>query len=266
VNDASRSAREHRLGGVIAEYRFGLFDRLLVIGVLGVVIALFFLLIYYLPITQEKGRWVERKSSPGSPLPFLLTALAVWAVVGTGFFLFSFRWPTLVLVFDEGMVCCQSARTAVYRWDEIREVQYSSAWIAKEWLYPTSPPSYTIRLHDGRQAVLPNWLRFRPLAGIIQSRTLDRLLKAALDDYDRGLSVRFGEFVSMDRAGLTIGKSTVPWPEVKEIKQSDKDGKIAVVCKGRWLNLSAGHFSRVPNHYVMLALVKQILANKVATD
>jgi hypothetical protein len=177
----------------------------------------------------------------------------------------SFKWPTFVAVFDNGLVSLKPTGTDVCRWEEIREVKYSSMWIAKEWLCPTSPPTCTLTLQDERQTVVPLWLRFHPLAQTIRDKTSDRLLRAALTSYQAGQSVVFGPYVRVDRSGLTIGNTTVPWPEVKEVNLSDKDGKISVARIGGWVNLSAGHISGIPNYFVMLALVQQIRASTVPT-
>ena len=82
------------------------------------------------------------------------------------------------------------------------------------------------------------------------------LLPLAFDRYMEGKSLTFGP-LSVDVEGLTHGKSFLPWGEVNEVKLAM--GMFTVTQKGKWLSWCKIGVASLPNLFVLLALVDNIV-------
>jgi hypothetical protein len=251
METASRLAQEHHLGRLLDEYRSSVFVQ--VLGVVGSALGLALALFLGCSRLAKAGwlpGWLE------ALFPLVLVGLAVYVVVGIGFFTLSTRWRTCVFAFERGLVSVEDSAAKVCRWDEVEEVTYSSedTGVGRE-----KVKTYTLHLSGGGVVVLSALKRFRQLTATVREKTLGRLLQTAVTTFQAGQPVLFGPAVSVDQEKLSVGETDVPWSDVLDISPSDKYGMILITRRGAWRKLSAGHLSDIPNYFVLVALVKEIL-------
>jgi hypothetical protein len=80
-------------------------------------------------------------------------------------------------------------------------------------------------------------------------------LPRAIAAYQSGATQTFGKF-SVSHAGISNGKETLPWNEVKSVLFSN--GFVFVMKEGKMLRWAAARIAKTPNIYVLSALVSYI--------
>ena len=90
----------------------------------------------------------------------------------------------------------------------------------------------------------------------IMEKTSELILPQAIRRYDKGKVVDFGK-VGVSKKGLHYGLSLLKWKEITGVQL--KAGYVSVRKRGKWLNWCNIAVSAIPNPFVFLALVNQIV-------
>jgi hypothetical protein len=195
---------------------------------------------------------VQRHPSGLFALGGVLLALGMWA------FWTGIRERGLqVLVFPDGLTRTARGTTEVIRWDDITEVLQQVTKHYTNGVYTGTTHVYTVRRAGKPDLMFNDALKnVEQLGNTIQQEIYKRLLPRAIATYNAGGVLHFGK-LSVSLQGLSNGKETLAWSDVKGIKL-DK-GMIAVSKQGKWLNWSTATVAQTPNVFVFMALVDSII-------
>lgn len=162
-----------------------------------------------------------------------------------------------VQVFADGLTYTKRGSSEVIRWDEIAEVLQQVTKRYVNGAYVGTSHIYTLRRPGKPNLKLDDALaNVEALGNTVQQEIYRRRLPQALAAYNAGAIVPFGK-LSLSQAGLSNGKETIAWSEIKGIKL-DK-GIISVSKQGKWLNWSTVTVAQTPNIFVFTALVDSII-------
>lgn len=190
------------------------------------------------------------------------TILLVPAVflLPVGVFMGLASWRNLglkVIAFEQGFVRIRRGRFLVVRWDDIELVWQSILDRYTNGIHQGTRYSYKVELHDGSQVAFNNSLRdIKRLGEILMHESSQAIYPRAMKQYDNGQTVDFGTLgVSQD--GLHCGRSLLQWEDIDAVQI--RRGLIEVSKRGKWFNWCNIPISSVPNLYVFLALVNEIV-------
>jgi hypothetical protein len=185
----------------------------------------------------------------------LCGGLGLALVVGT-----ALNWNTRVLVFPDGLVHIKNGKSSVFRWNDIGAVWQQITKRYVNGVYTGTTHFYTLRRYDGEQIKLNDSLgKVEELGNLVQSETFKRLMPKAIATYNAGGTVVFGK-ISVSPQGISNGKETLPWTEVKGV--TIDRGVISVSKQGKWLRWASDTAANTPNLYVFLQLVDAIIGIK----
>ncbi len=197
------------------------------------------------------------RSAKGNPLALPVIALGVgiaFIVIGS----IQARWS--VQVFEQGFSYVKGSATRVILWDDITSVQQQIVRQRVYFIPIATFYTYTIRTSKGENIKLTNSIgKVAQLGALIQSETFKRLMPRAIETYSGGGTLQYGK-LSMNQAGISNGKETVPWALVKGVQISN--GFIAVKKEGKWLTWANVAVAKTPNFFIFLALVDRIIGVK----
>lgn len=162
-----------------------------------------------------------------------------------------------VLVFPDGFTHTARGATEVIRWDDITEVQQQVTKHYTNGVYTGTTHIYTVRRAGKPDLKLNDALQnVEQLGNTVQDQAYRRLLPRAIATYNAGGILHFGK-LSVSQQGLSNGKDTIPWSEIKGVKL--EKGMIAVSKQGKWLNWATATVAQTPNIFVFTALVDSII-------
>ena len=188
-------------------------------------------------------------------LGLVLCGLAIWVVAAT-----VIGWNTRVLVFPDGLLHIKNGKSNVFRWDDIGAVWQQITKRYVNGVYTGTTHIYTLRRYDGEQIKLSDSLaKVEELGTLVQNETFKRLMPKAIATYNQGGTVVFGK-IRVSPQGISNGKETLPWPEVKGV--TIDRGVISVSKQGKWLRWASDTAANTPNLYVFLQLVDAIIGIK----
>ena len=182
----------------------------------------------------------------------------VLAAVG-GYLLFStLRARDLrAWLFTDGLAYRERGQMRVIRWDEIGWV-----WQRITRRYVNGVPvgtdyRYTLQRLDGEKFTLnPRLAKIGELGNHLQQELFRRLFPQAVEAYNSGQELSFGK-LSLSRAGISNGKETLPWEQVKGVKL--ENGQIVVSKQGKWLAWGGTPAHEVPNLFILLEIIHQVV-------
>jgi hypothetical protein len=114
-----------------------------------------------------------------------------------------------------------------------------------------------VQCNDGRKFVFKDTLAdVEDLGRTIQEEVTRRALPRVLEAYNTGQTIPFGK-LSISHAGITKGQETLPWDHVERVWLSQ--GELIVEKVGQRLRWSSFRVLEIPNLFVLLAIVNQIV-------
>ena len=216
-------------------------------------------------------------SSPLSGFPPVLVFVIpsfglIIMLVGLGLIIKAYLNRNLrVLIYEYGLVFIKRSGTEVIRWDQIAFVwhkvkkttstntttNYSTGYTTTT-TSTRIDHSYIVQRVDGAKIVFDQtFSRLRELGKTIEQESARYLYPQAVAAYNTGRPLVFGK-MTVRRAGLSDGRKTLSWNELKSIKVDANNGAIAIRKQGKWLNWSNISLSETPNIIVFEALVNGI--------
>jgi hypothetical protein len=98
------------------------------------------------------------------------------------------------------------------------------------------------------------------LAIIIQAAILPGLYEQAAQQYNAGQRLVFGP-VTIDKAGIQIGKKTYAWTEVQQVSIQRGILKVSKT-EGGWFSGASASVSVIPNLNVLVNIIHQVVGLK----
>jgi hypothetical protein len=191
-----------------------------------------------------------------------------------------------VSVFSWGFRWVNADKELSGRWDEVAELrQGASRTLAYGTIPGPTTYQYWVVLADGRactfigvlgvaasRASAQVSLRVTPgvttavtieqLGRIFRARVTSVLLPKAISRFNAGQSISFGP-LTVGPAGITAGDESVTWAEVQDVQT--RSGFVNVKKAGQWRAWSKVVVAQIPNYFVFNALVRAVLAQRVAS-
>jgi hypothetical protein len=162
-----------------------------------------------------------------------------------------------IQIFEQGFIYSKGSATSVIRWDDIESVQQQIIKQSVNFIPVGTSYAFTICTVGGETLKLTNSVgKVAQLGALIQNETFKRLMPRAIETYNGGGTLRYGR-LSVNQAGISNGKETIPWVQVKGIQISN--GFIVVKKEGKWLTWANVSVAQTPNFFIFLALVDRIV-------
>lgn len=190
--------------------------------------------------------------------PMLIFTFIFGALGSYLIYLWYSRRGKAVEAYEQGLLRIQGKKVKVTRWDDIDAVWQSITRRYYNGVYTGTTYVYTIRTKDGERFSVSNAYKdIETLGEIIQSEVTQRLLPVIVRAYQSGQTINFGK-LSLNSQGLIYKDKQLPWNQIKDLK-IDR-GYISIKQEGgRWFNWAQVMADTVPNLFVFLALVDNIV-------
>ncbi len=180
-----------------------------------------------------------------------------------------------VYVYEHGLVFLKRDSNDVIRWDQIAFVWHKvkktttttrntnpSTGYTTTTTSTTTYHTYVVQRVDGAKFVFDRtFSRLRELGKTIEQESARYLLSQAIAAYNAGHPIMFGK-MSVSFSGVSDGRKTLLWSELKSIKVDENNGAIAIRKQGKWLNWSNISLSETPNVLVFETLVNSIVGSR----
>ncbi|HEX8032285.1 MAG TPA: DUF6585 family protein [Ktedonobacterales bacterium] len=159
-------------------------------------------------------------------------------------------------LFEQGFVISLGGKTTTARWDDIVSVTQSITQVRYNGIPMPTTYKYTIALANGETVRVDNTFgKTGKLGDTIQRMSANALLPRAIASYQSGASLPFGK-ISISRAGVSDGKETVPWSNVKQI--TTQNGVLIIKRNDKQLAWVKTPVAKTPNFYIFMDLVGRI--------
>jgi hypothetical protein len=204
--------------------------------------------------------------------------LVVPPIIGSGLLWHLWKHRGLrVLIYPTGLLRIQGGEVQSFPWDEIRGIRmklhptgdphllYSGTGeddrgpLKAAWIETTAPTFQVwnvwleiIRLDDVAERFTAVLADFPEFVTEVQRRSFPSLWAATQSILESGESVEFADKLTANDAGLTYGKTTILWHEMKYLNLSGK--LISVKRKGAWMTGIARDATTITNLHVLFAL------------
>ena len=165
-----------------------------------------------------------------------------------------------VLLSRKGFAVVQRGQRTVYHWKDVIAQYQSITEHYYNGAYMRTTHVYTHECIGGERVVFNDSLKnVKKLGDAIAEEITARELPVVRQQYDAGELVSFGK-LGLSRKGLSYGTYFLPWREVRGVRIHE--GQISVSKKGKWLNWCTIGAASIPNLFVFLALVDEIIGVK----
>ncbi len=234
-------------GAPIGAYGGSIFARVSV-GIVGVVMALIGI-VAFIPSSGT----ADSTGDSSSPI----FAGIIWIAVALFCFwrLFSWRGARAQL-FEQGFVISRAGKTTAARWEDVVSVTQKAVRHRRYGVTIWTSYVYTISLANGEKVRVNNAFgKTAQLGDAIQRMSANALLPRAIASYKSGASLPFGK-ISISVAGISNGKETVPWSNIKQL--TVQNGAVIIKRNDKLLNWVRTPVAKTPNTYVLTALVEYI--------
>lgn len=188
-----------------------------------------------------------------------------WRMVLAGLLWFAFGIVTLrkgwrkpqsqVFVFHQAMACVERGEVEIIRWEDVNCVRRVDGCQSDPYRVP-GEGVYQLFLdrRDGRQFVFNESLsRFPSFCRLVREHTLRHMLPLALQAYEMGATVGFGD-VSISPEGIHYSGDMLPW-DLFERAETSK-GRLFLYSRHGWKPFGRVELSQVPNAHVLVALAE----------
>lgn len=243
----SQAAVSTQYGAPIGEYRGGIGGRIGT-GIIGAIMLIMGLLAVAAPLyLQDSPRLMVLGIFVG--VGFIAGALyffwTIWRMRGAH-----------AQLFEQGFIISLGGKTISARWDDIVSVTQQITRVDSNGIPAATVYSYSLLLANGKKVHFNNTFKNVPTLGeTIQRMSANVLLPRAIASYQSGASIPFGK-ISISQAGVSNGKETVPWSNIKHLAVQNGALNIRRTDKRlAWVNTPT---AKTPNLYVLLELAGRI--------
>ncbi len=208
---------------------------------------------------QRHGLVMIDDKLPG-PLVIAFILFAIGLLAGWGAYT---NWNKGVAACERGFAYNDRKGLQVWRWEDVDSLRSAITRHYTNGIYTGTTHVYTLFNHQNQRVVLSDSLiKVEELANLIDQGTFPFLYERAADQYNSGQQIISGP-VTVSKDGITIGKKTYPWPDVKEV--SIQRGMLKVSRKeGGWFSGASTSASSIPNLRVLLTILHQVVGIKTS--
>ena len=223
--------------------------------------------------------WTGQIGWPRGAKLWIITLAGMFAGPGVGLYLITFAirgMKLAVLIYPTGLFVLHRGRVIAFPWDELKAIQISGLpekAVLNRPLRPDGVPQTvwydlvksqrrvfgtTIALTrmDGEQVSLSSTLDGFPALGRrVQEETFRRLFPAHLEAFANGSVLEFGT-LSCDRNVLTVGKKSLPWVELDDLKRVAD--QLHLKKKGKKKAIAKCELSELINLHVLMGIAAAI--------
>jgi hypothetical protein len=188
-----------------------------------------------------------------SIIMFALGLLAGWRAYA--------NWNKGVATYERGFAYKDRKGLQTWRWEEVVSMTSAITRHYTHGIYTSTTHRYTLYNSQKQRLVLSDSVsKVEELAKDIDQNIFPLLYGPASDQYNAGQTIAFGP-VAINNGGITIGKKTYPWTDVKEV--TVHHGILKVSRKeGGWFSNARAPVSVIPNLRVLLAIIQQVVGLK----
>jgi hypothetical protein len=221
-----------------------------------VLVLLFGIYATYLAYQQHGAAMIDDKL-PG-PLVIALFLFALGMLAGWGAYT---NWNKAVAVYERGFAFNDRKGLQVWRWEDVVSMRSAITRHYTNGIYTGTTHIYTLYNRQNQRLVLADsFSKLEELANLIDNSIFPLLYEHAADQYNTGQEIVSGP-VAISKAGITIGKKTYPWKDVKEV--SVHRGILKVSRKeGGWFSGASASTAAIPNLRVLLTIIHQVVGLK----
>lgn len=204
--------------------------------------------------------WMEGEFGPMilSFCGLIAAALGAWTVYG---FFRDRGWR--VLLFPKGVAEVRGGKTTVLPWDDATHFWYAVTKNYRNGIYVGTTYNFTIQGENGQKLSFRNGLTdvsnkkvgVERLGEVMRDETMARLYPKYAAAYNAGQTITFGP-LSISKQGISNGKETIAWEQVKGINLDR--GVINIQKEGKWFTWKSATVGGTPNVFVFLSMVDQI--------
>ena len=182
-----------------------------------------------------------------------LGALAGWGAYA--------NWRKGAAVYERGLAYQDRTGLKTWSWEDILSMTSAVTRHYTNGIYTGTSHVYNLLGRHNQKVKLGDSIgKVESLARVIDTNIFPLLYPRAVEHYNSGEMLPFGP-VAISKQGITIGKRTYPWGEVKEV--SIHRGILKVTRKdGGWFGGARAPAAAIPNLRVLLAIIQQVVGLK----
>ncbi|GHO81320.1 hypothetical protein KSD_90910 [Ktedonobacter sp. SOSP1-85] len=242
---AQQAISTYQLGAYHSEFKVGLTRHYLTGLIAGLIITLLF---GFILINTGND------SSNVLLILFLLgLILLLYYVVD---FLIHMSWR--VYLCEQGFLLMKGSQADPFRWDQVQAMWQQVTKHYRNGIYTGTTHKYTIQRLDGHKIIFNDkFKQVEKLGDALSDAITTFMLPRALASYNAGQVLNFGP-LSVSQQGVSNGKETLPWHEIKEFGVNR--GIVSVRKEGKWFNWSTISVAKIPNFFVFMSLTRSILS------
>jgi hypothetical protein len=244
---AQQAIGTYQLGTPQAEFKIGLNRHYLTGIIAGIVVTGFF------------GAIVFAAGDSGSNSSLILLLFALLGFVLLVYYVVDFltHMSWRVYLCDQGFLLMKGTQAEPYRWEQIQAMWQEVTRHYRNGVYTGTTHKYTVQRLDGQKIVFNDkFKQVEKLGDALSEAITNFMLPRALASYNAGQVLNFGP-LSVSKQGVSNGKETLPWHEIKEFGVNR--GYVSVRKEGKWLNWSTIAVAKIPNFFVFMSLTRSIL-------
>jgi len=221
-----------------------------------VLVFLYGIYVTYLAYQLHGPAMIDDKLTGPSIVAFIMFGFGLLA--GWGAYT---NWKKGVAVYESGFAYKDRKGLQTWRWEDILSMTSAITRHYHNGIYTGTTHVYTLLNRQHQKLVLADsFTRVEEIAAAVETNIFPLLYPRAADQYNAGQMLGFGP-VAISKQGLTIGKKTYPWTDVKQV--SIHQGRLKVSRKdGGWFSGASAAVSVIPNLHVLLAIIQQVVGLK----
>ena len=170
-------------------------------------------------------------------------------------------WNKAVVLYEYGLAYLDRKGLQVWRWEDVGSMKSAITRHYTNGIYTGTTHIYTIANRQNQRLDLSDsFTKVEELAKVIDESIYSFLYEQAAEQYNSGQAIVYGP-VAISKTGITIGRKTYPWMDVKEV--SIQRGILKVSRKeGGWFSGASASAAAIPNLRVLLSIIHQVVGLK----
>jgi hypothetical protein len=220
------------------------------LGILALVIGMFMVI-----ALLSKGNVPPGRKAPTANFPcfvFILLPAGI-VMICLGWFI---DWQARIVVFRKGFAHFKRGRMTVYPYDEIGGVWQAITKHYYNGVYTGTTYNYTVQGNGVRMSINNVYPMVQWLGERIQNEVGNRVFQRSIQALNQHETARFGR-LTVSPEGIGCDGTVLPWSEVEKVEI--QQGIISVRKQGKWFNWGKVTVAEVPNVFVFIALVDNII-------
>ena len=176
----------------------------------------------------------------------------------------------------DGLTFKDNKSDKIIKWEDIENVYHIEVYQKKSMilvlifltlyyflLYFSKDYDFTIVTKDGRILTIDKKIKnYKELVKLIQNNIYELIYYRLRKIYDENGDIQVGDLI-INKTGIRRGKKSVLWNDIKNIETSS--GIVYINKKGNLIGWWTTSVSKVPNYFVIIPIINQILKGEIST-